>query len=60
MKNRLFLYLAVLTLVAQRNKEIKLEGQFLKHQIRMPSMAGLYWITLRTGSEILKASIVTR
>jgi len=42
------------------NEEIKLEGQFLKHQIRMPEMAGLYWINLRIGGEILKASIVTR
>jgi len=40
------------------NVEIKLEGQFLKHQIRMPETAGLYWITLRIGSEIMKASIV--
>jgi len=40
-------------------EKIQLEGKFLRHQIQMPKAAGLYWITLRNGSEILKASIVT-
>jgi len=40
------------------NEEILLNGQFLQHQIRMPEFAGLYWITLRIGNEVLKASII--
>ena len=42
-----------------QHENITIQNQQLRHEIRMPKAAGLYWITLRNGSEILKASIVT-
>ncbi len=43
-----------------KNENILIQNQQLRYEIQMPKAAGIYWITLRNGSEILKASIVTQ